>query len=195
MFLKWFCWSLDMVSFPLCVRSHILNVPQIQKSWGWRGAWQAEPWWFLLFQLPHQGSTASLHTGWIFLRKIVKPHSGEVFFFFWGKGGTRRPVQLDVGQVFCRSDLTAFSRSQQHCVNVVIWENVQSSDFQGGFFRYPDSLGVSFKKHSAWWTGIEPALLCTAGVIWVRINLVWRNTKRKNRWLFKRMDHLWNIIN
>lgn len=134
-------------------------------------------------QLPHQGSAASLRTRWRFLRKMVKPQNyRRLLPPSVRKAGTRLPRPARRW-----ASLTAFSRTQQHRLNVVIWEHVQSSAFQGGSFRYPEPLRVNLKKRSAWWTGIEPALLRTAGVIWVRIDLVRRKIKRGR-------DYIWFFL-
>lgn len=60
-------------------------------------------------------------------------------------------------------------------------KNNQSPALQAGFFELPNSSGEIQRYHSTWWTRVKPALLCVAGMIWVRVNLGGRQKKKRKK--------------
>lgn len=144
-------------------------VPQVQKSQGWRGAWQAEPWRFFLVIVIVVVNTitrarATRGSFFFFLPRPLRIQNGYMFIctyvtlskltqerkdtrnwwlpFLLLREGRNRFVQPD-SLVFVWVFLVGYScfssYCQQHFVNAVSWENNQSWALQLGFFEFPQT--------------------------------------------------------
>lgn len=141
-FFRWFCWSLDMISPALCIRSHVLMCHEFRRIKGLKRSLAGRA---LLILHRHcqyyrQGSRyqwgfsyrlnmclsvcVPSSAGWH--RKEAMPQTSDSCFSRWGKAGTglSNPTQPWVFvQVFvCWLDTSFLSCCQQRCVNVVVGE-------------------------------------------------------------------------
>lgn len=188
-----------MISAALCVRSHVLMCHEYRRIKGERGAWQAEPWRFtliiintitkafatsgVLFPLYRLNvcSSADIPPSACWHRKGVTPQTSDSCFFHRGKAGTdlSNPtqlwvfVQVLVGWINYFSPTTTLTQCCRHQE-----KNKQSWALQAGFFEFPKPLRGISGIPSAWWTGIKPAVLCTTGMIWIWIDLEWREEQK-----------------
>lgn len=179
----------------LCVRSHVLMCHEYWRNAVWRGAWQVNHGWFFLTLVkvicrPIATSGASQterECGSVHIlpsvrwpRRVAAPQTCDSCITL--RAGEADLSNLTVDSFFFLGWLDGcFSLNVDSGSSTRSFEkNDQSLALQAGFFQLPGrSGGIQWSLHSTWRTGVEPALLSAADVIWVGVNLWGQQTKKK----------------
>lgn len=180
-------------SQPLCSEPRPY-VPLVLRNGGLEGSSAGQTW--MILPHPHQGLSLPVgpHTqkeNVVLLVSCPQPtqegsRTPKLWFLNHSEGAAEAVLSnLKADYFFFLAWLDGYFSSSlwtAACLHSCLRKNDQSLALQAGFLQTPRKLRGVSGDHSTWRTGVEPALLSAADVIWVGVNLWgWQMQKKEKK--------------